>query len=178
MPAYVALLRGINVGGRHALRMATLREVIEAAGATRVATYIQSGNVVFAHAARTCAPLEARLAAAITKAAGFPVPVVLRSAVELATVIAGNPFGPQPHEHLHVMFCPKRPAATALDKLDATAFAPERWAIGASEVYLHLPNGMGKSKLAVSASRLAALKDATTRNWRTVETLGGMLAAM
>lgn len=178
MPSYAALLRGINVGGRHLLKMTTLREVIEAAGATKVATYIQSGNVVFAHTTRSRAPLEAKLAAAITKAAGFPVPVVLRSAAELAAVIAGNPFVPAPHEHLHVMFCPREPVATALDKLDATAFAPDRWALHGCELYLHLPNGIGKSKLAVSASRLTPLEQATMRNWRTVETLGGMLSGL
>ena len=156
--------------------MATLGEVIEAAGGTNVETYIQSGNAVFGHAARAPGPLQAKLAAAITKAAGFPVPVVLRTGAELASVIADNPFAMAPAEHLHVMFCPAQPAATAFAKLDAKAFAPECWAIGAREVYLHLPNGMGKSKLAVSAARLAPLKDATARNWRTVQTLAGMIA--
>ena len=176
VPAYVALLRGINVGGRHLLKMATLRAVVEAAGGTKVETYIQSGNVVFGHASRGSAPLQTKLSAAIAKAAGFPVPVVLRTAAELAEVIATNPFGGAPDEQLHVMFCAAQPVATAFDKLDATAFAPECWAIGAREVYLHLPNGMGKSRLAVTVSRLAALKDATARNWRTVQTLAGMIA--
>ena len=157
--------------------MATLREVMEGAGATTVDTYIQSGNVVFAHAARATGPLTAKLVAAISKAAGFPVPVVLRTAAEFAAVITDNPFADAPPDKLHVMFCPTRPAASALDKLDAKAFAPEAWSIGAREVYLHLPNGMGTSKLAVSASRLAALKEATARNWRTVQTLAGMIAA-
>jgi uncharacterized protein (DUF1697 family) len=176
VPAYVALLRGINVGGRHALKMATLRALIEAAGGTTVETYIQSGNVVFGHAARAAGPLQAKLAAAITKAAGFPVPVVLRTAAELAAVIATNPFAKAPGEHLYMMFCAARPGPTAFDKLDAKAFAPECWAIGAREVYLHLPNGLGNSKLAVSLSRLAAMKEATARNWRTVQTLAGMIA--
>ncbi|MEO7092758.1 MAG: DUF1697 domain-containing protein [Polyangiales bacterium] len=177
MPAYVALLRGINVGGRHSLKMATLREVMEACGATHVETYIQSGNVVFGHAARSAAPLQTKLAAAITKAAGFPVPVVLRTGAELAAVIATNPFAKAPVEHLHVMFCAAQPAASAFDKVDAAVFAPERWSIGARELYLHLPNGMGTSKLAVTVSRLAPLKEATARNWRTVQTLAGMIAA-
>lgn len=157
--------------------MAKLREVMEAAGATKVETYIQSGNVVFAHAARSAGPLTTKLVAAITKAAGFPVPVMLRTAAELAAVIADNPYPAALPDKLHVMFCAAQPAASAFAKLDATAFAPETWAIGAREVYLHLPNGMGTSKLAVSASRLAALKDATARNWRTVQTLAGMIAA-
>ncbi len=158
------------------LKMATLRAVIEAAGGTKVETYIQSGNVVFGHAARASAPLQSKLSTAIARAAGFPVPVVLRTAAELAGVIATNPFGGAPDEQLHVMFCAAQPIGTAFDKLDATAFAPECWALGARELYLHLPNGMGKSKLAVSMSRLAVLKDATARNWRTVQTLAGMIA--
>ena len=157
--------------------MATLCEVIEAAGATKVETYIQSGNAVFVHGARSAGPLAAKLAAAITKAAGFPVPVVLRTAAELAAAIADNPFPTAMTEQLHVMFCPTRPAPSAFEKLDATAFAPDAWAIGAREVYLHLPKGMGTSKLAASLSRIAPTKDATTRNWRTVLTLAGMLAA-
>jgi uncharacterized protein (DUF1697 family) len=176
VPAYVALLRGINVGGRHSLKMATLREVIEAAGGTKVETYIQSGNVVFGHAARTAGPLTTKLAAAITKAAGFPVPVILRTGAELAAVVADNPFTTAPGDRLYVMFCAARPAASAFDKLDAKAFAPEAWAIGAREVYLHLPNGMGTSRLSVSMSRLAPLKEATARNWRTVQTLAEMVA--
>jgi uncharacterized protein (DUF1697 family) len=176
VPAYVALLRGINVGGRHSLKMATLRDVIEAAGGTKVETYIQSGNVVFGHAARAAGPLQTKLTAAIAKAAGFPVPVVLRTGPELAAVVAENPFATAPGEQLHVMFCGAQPAPAAFDKLDASAFAPECWAIGTREVYLRLPNGMGNSKLAVSVSRLAPLKEATARNWRTVQTLAGMIA--
>lgn len=176
MPAYVALLRGINVGGRHVLKMATLREVIEAAGGTKVETYIQSGNAVFGHAARAAGPLQTKLAAAITMAAGFPVPVVLRTAAEIAAVIALNPFTKAPSEQLHVMFCSAQPTPGAFAKLDAAAFAPECWAIGAREVYLHLPNGMGSSKLAASVSRLAPLEEPTARNWRTVRTLAGMIA--
>lgn len=176
MPAYIALLRGINVGGRHALKMATLRTVLEEAGATTVQTYIQSGNAVFTHAARAAGPLAAKLATTITKAAGFPVPVTLRTASELAAIVAANPYPGVAPEKLHVMFCGARPAASTFTPLDASAFAPEAWSIGAREVYLHLPGGMGTSKLAVRVSRLAGLQDATVRNWRTVETLAAMAA--
>lgn len=174
MPAYIALLRGINVGGRHGLKMEALREVIEAAGATKVETYIQSGNAVFTHPARTAGPLAATLATAITKAAGFAVPVVLRTRAELAAVVAENPYPGVAHDKLHVLFTGARIAPAGFGAIDAGAFAPETWSLAAREVYLHLPGGMGASKLAVRVSRLLA--EATARNWRTVETLARMAA--
>lgn len=171
MPRYVALLRGINVGGRHSLPMVKVRAVFEASGATEVATYIQSGNVVF-HAKQVSA--EA-LAAALAKVAGFAVPVVLRTAKELAAVIASNPWAT---ESMHCSFLPAKPAAAALAKLaaiDHAAFAPARVVQLGRELYFDLPAGLGSDKLA--ATVLRAFPDATTRNWRTVLTLQEMIAA-
>jgi uncharacterized protein (DUF1697 family) len=167
---YVALLRAINVGGRNMLPMAKLRGVFEALGATDVATYIQSGNVVFAHSQRTIAKLTTQLAAAIAVDAGFEVPVVLRTADEWKTTIANNPFAA---DHAHCMFLPAAPSKTALAKIVASA--PERFELVGREVFLELPDGIGRSKLAGAIAR--ALPDATTRNWRTVVTLADMLAA-
>ena len=92
MPAYVALLRWINVGGNRMIKMADLRTVFVAADADDVATHIQSGNVVFTHPARSERTLAAELEKRIAKAAGFPVPVVLRTAGQLARVIEDSPF--------------------------------------------------------------------------------------
>ncbi len=175
MPTYIALLRGINVGGHHIIRMADLRAMFERAGAADVATYIQSGNVVFGHASRSAATLATDLARRIERAAGFPVPVALRSATELAAVIATNPFAKETVDHLHVSFLATKPPATALATISPAAFAPERFALQGREVYLHLPDGMGKSKLAVALMKdksIAAI--ATARNWRTVLELDRM----
>ncbi len=173
MPAYVALLRAINVGGRNSFAMAALRTVCAELGATHVATYIQSGNVVFKHPQRTIAKLTTQLAAAIAATAGFEVPVVLRTAAEWSFAIANNPFIT---DDVHCSFLPAVPPSTALAKIAPATFAPSRFSLVGREVYLSLPDGIGNSKLAGALAR--ALPTATTRNWRTVVTLGEMLAEL
>jgi uncharacterized protein (DUF1697 family) len=177
MAVYVALLRGINVGGHHVIRMADLRDTFERAGGRDVETYIQSGNVVFAHAQRSAAKLTDDLERRIAKAAGFDVPLVVRTAAEFAAAIAANPFAGEPREHLHVLFLPQKPRPDALAALDAKAFLPERCAIAGRDVYLHLPGGMGRSKLAVAIGRVKTLAGATARNWRTTLQLATLAAA-
>jgi uncharacterized protein (DUF1697 family) len=178
MPAYVALLRGVNVGGNRMIKMADLREVFIAADAEDVTTYIQSGNVVFTHAARSEPTLAAELEKRIAKAAGFPVPVVLRTAGQLARVIEDSPFPEADADHLHVAFLAARPPANALT-IDTRAFAPERYAAVGRELYLYLPNGMGRSKLAaaVLAKPKAIGAGGTARNWRTVLKLNELASA-
>jgi uncharacterized protein (DUF1697 family) len=165
---YVALLRGINVGGKRSIRMADLRAMIEAAGGNNVVTYIQSGNVVFDHASRSSANLTVQLGRAISKAAGFDVDVVVRTAGELGDAIENRPFKDAAPETLHVMFLPERVTAAKLASIDPAAFVPDRYAIVGRELYLCLPDGLGNSKLAATLLRHKALAGATARNWRTV----------
>ena len=174
MATYVALLRGINVGGNRIIKMADLRDMFVEAGAREVETYIQSGNVVFGHAARSATKLAADLEKQLAADAGFPVPVVLRTAAELAGVIAANPFAKADVEQLHVSFLASALASDALGTVDAKAFAPERFSVAAREVYLHLPEGMGRSKLVGAIMKVKAMAPATARNWRTVMTLSEM----
>lgn len=156
--------------------MTLLREVLESAGCKDVETYIQSGNVVFTHASRSEAKLQNDLEAAIAKAAKFDVPVVLRSAVELGQVVRDNPFPRSGGNELHVLFCATKPTAPAFAKLEAAKFEPEAWALANREVYLKLPNGIGRSKLAGTITRVSPAKEATARNWNTVEKLVAMAA--
>lgn len=178
MPTYVALLRGINVGGHRMMKMADLRKVFVAADADDIATYIQSGNVVFTHAARSEPTLAAEIEKRIAKAAGFPVPVVLRTAGQLARVVEDSPFPDADADHLHVAFLATRPPASA-PTIDARAFAPERCATIGRELYLYLPDGMGRSKLAaaVLAKPKAIGAGGTARNWRTVLKLKELASA-
>jgi uncharacterized protein (DUF1697 family) len=179
MPAYVALLRGINVGGNRMIKMADLRDVFSGADADDVATYIQSGNVVFTHPARSEPALAAELEKRIAKATGFAVPVVLRTAGQLARVIEDSPFPAADADHLHVAFLPARPSVDA-PTIDARAFAPERFAAVGRELYLYLPEGMGRSKLAaaVLAKSKAIGAAGTARNWRTVLKLNELASAL
>ena len=174
MPRYIALLRGINVGGNRSVRMEALRKTVTAAGGTDVETYIQSGNVVLGHALRSPAKVAEALTAAISKACKFDVPVVVRTAAEWDRVIADNPFAGAAPEHLHVFFLPAAPPADALDRIDAAAFAPERFVPAGRELYLALPNGIGRSQLVGKGMRVKALAPATARNWRTVLRLQAM----
>jgi uncharacterized protein (DUF1697 family) len=169
---YVALLRGINVGGNRAVRMDALRNVVEKAGGTNVATYIQSGNVVFDHASRSEATLTTKLASTISKAFGFTgFSLTLRTAKELANVVAHNPFAGEPEADLHVLFLPEPVPMSKLESLGGVASKRERFDVVGRELYLCLPDGLGNSKLAAAANRHKALGGATARNWRTVQAL-------
>jgi uncharacterized protein (DUF1697 family) len=175
VPVYIALLRGINVGGARPIKMADLKKTFEKAGATDVATYIQSGNVVFTHAQRSEPKLAAELQIAVEKASGHQgVVVVLRSSAQMAAVVEDNPFPRAKPEQLHVFFMAKKPAADALAQIDVKAFEPERCALVGRELYLMLPNGMGQSKLVPVLARKSPAKSATARNWRTIQTLIAM----
>jgi len=173
VPRYVALLRGVNVGGKGQVPMAELRTVFESLGHADVVTYIQSGNVVFtsAKALRSAAPIEAALASAF----GLKTAVMLRTPAEMDAVIEHNPYpgaasGPST---LHVTFLNRPPEKAALAKVDGRSFAPEEFTVRQRDVYLHLPNGIGRSKLATVLAR-AFGPEATTRNWNTVKKLAAM----
>src|SRR5512139_3473256 len=136
--------------------MADLRAIFEEAGARDVETYIQSGNVVFSHGRPTATRFEKQIA----KATGFEVSVVLRTAAEWAAI--AHPYDKA--EHVHVFFLPAAPAAVKV-----VAAAPEAYAVKGRDVFLYLPGGIGRSKLA--GALMKALPAATARNWRTVEQL-------
>jgi uncharacterized protein (DUF1697 family) len=166
---WIALLRGINLGPRHKLPMARVRAVFEAIGATNVTTFIASGNVVFDHAQRSEAKLRSQLEAALTTEAGFDVPVMLRTRLQLEQVLKKCPFSDQPAKFVHVTFLAEKPAAAAVQAIDAAACAPELFAVVGREVYLLLPNGMGVAKLPPKLDGLRVT--GTTRTWQTVSKL-------
>ncbi len=169
MTTFVALLRGINVGGKHKVLMADLRGVLAEAGATEIRSYIQSGNLVFSSKARSVPALEADLEQRIAAHAGFDVPVVVRTSTQLAAVCDSNPFPTADTGALHVAFLKSAPPAGAFAALLARAAGAEDARVVGREVYLFLPDGMGRAKLPQS---LALLKTpATVRNWRTVTKL-------
>jgi len=163
---FVALLRGINVGGRHTLAMADLRALFVGAGCDNVVTYIQSGNVVFTHAGRSSDRLGADIERRIEELTGFAVPVIVRRADEMVAVVAGNPFPDVEATRLHVTFLTADPPPDALAAVDAEAFAPEEFVLAGREIYLHLPNGMARTKLPQALDVFST--PVTTRNWRTV----------
>ncbi len=181
MPArttYVALLRGINLGARNKLAMADLRTLVEGLGADDVSTYVQSGNVVFKAAAKAD-ELAREIEERIRRDHGLQVPVLLRTKAQLAKLVTNNPFvkGRKDPAMLHVTFLADTPDRARVRKLDAQDAPPDEFHVVGREVYLHCPNGYGRSKLtnAFFEKQLAVV--ATTRNWRTVTTLAELASA-
>ena len=177
MPVYVAMLRGINVSGHKPVKMERLRVSIRALGFDEVATYIQSGNVVFKAAKDSNRSLEQKIAKRILEEFGFEVPVVVRSSDELADVVRRSPFSGQPgfdETKLHVTFLAEAAPKTATDVLKSLAQPSEKFAVSGREIYLSFPNGYGVTKLSNTAIENKLGVTATTRNWKTVNVLRQM----
>jgi uncharacterized protein (DUF1697 family) len=172
MPTHIALLRGINVGGKGMVAMPGLATAFEGAGATDVRTYIQSGNVVFTHRERTEAKLVDALERATADYAGFDVPVVLRTTAQMRAVVEKNPYPHASGTTLHVMFYAAKVDAAALRALGLERFAPEEATAVGRDLYLHLPNGIGRAKLPPVLAKLKV--PGTARNWNTVTKLLAM----
>jgi uncharacterized protein (DUF1697 family) len=185
MPTHVALLRGINLGGRNRVAMAALREVVEGLGHTEVATYIQSGNVVFTSGEADPARIAGGLERAIADRLGVRPRVVVLTCGELAQVVADNPFPGEPNpRNLHAVF---RNAPPGPEELAAVAAAQRRAREQGSRdqvrvvgrtVFLHTPDGFGRSELAAALTRATGAQAAdsagTARNWATVQKLLAM----
>lgn len=170
----VALLRGINVGGRAKLAMADLRAVVESCGHTAVSTYIQSGNIVFRSKIRDPQEVALELATDIAAATNLAPAVLVRTSEQWSALVAANPFvGRTENSHLHVVVLVEQPTSQ-FESIDRAAFLPEEFAIGERHVYLLLPGGIGRSKLATAVDRQTR-SQGTVRNWRTVTKLSGLL---
>ena len=167
---HVALLGAINLGGKNKLPMKDLAAMFVAAGCRDVVTYIQSGNVVFSAPAAVLKKLPRTISQRIADDFGHKVPVVIRSHEQIADVVRGNPFlnAGEPEKTLHVVFLANLPGSEAVAKLDPQRSPPDRFIVVGQHIYLHLPNGVGHSKLtnAWMDSKLSTIS--TARNWNTV----------
>ena len=175
---YVALLRGVNVGGKNRLPMADLRDIFTAAGCAAVQTYIQSGNVMFEVEQDLAERVPEIVTRAIRRQFGYETAVVMRSSEELQRVVASNPFDTSGDPRfLHVAFLGDAPGAKAVSRLDPQRSPPDAFAVRGRHVYLHYPNGVARSKL-TNEYLAAQLQTASTmRNWRTVLKLLEMVDA-
>lgn len=169
MATWIALLRGINVGGNKLLPMKDLTAVLEEIGCSNVKTYIQSGNVVFGNSVSNAAQLAQRIGKAVLSSHEFEPRVQVLSVSELEKAVTSNPFpdAEANPKSLHVYFLSKKPKSPKLDSLNEIKVKSETWALTGKLFYLHAPDGVGRSKLAARAEMLIGV-DATGRNWRTV----------
>ena len=177
MPTYIAMLRGINVTGHKMIKMDALRASLAALRLSNVQTYIQSGNVIFGIGNGSVAALCEKIQQRILRDFGFAVPVFLRTAKELEQIIKDNPFLNETaidHSKLHVTFLSDAALDTASEALQPLAVKPERFCVIGREIYLYCPNGYGRTKLSNTAIEKKLSIRATTRNWKTVNTLLAM----
>jgi uncharacterized protein (DUF1697 family) len=166
MPTHIALLRGVNVGGKK-LPMADLRNTFAELGHTEVRTYIQSGNVVFTAKAGGKEKVRAAIEQAIARDSKLAVSVLLRTPAELTSVLKRNPFGAD----AYVTFLDAKPAAKLIGAIDPGQFAPDEFVVDGREVFVHCPNGYGRTKINNTFFERKLATKATTRNYRTVKLL-------
>jgi uncharacterized protein (DUF1697 family) len=177
MSNYIAMLRGINVSGHCIIKMERLRASFAALGFSNVKTYIQSGNVVFEAAKDSTVSVSEKIQQMILRDFGFSVPVFLRTSKEMEEIIECNPLLKTPsidQAKLHVTFLSDEPPKTAPASLQAMAAKSEQFRVVGREIYLYCPNGYGITKLSNTAIEKKLSVGATTRNWKTVNTLLAM----
>lgn len=170
MTSYVALLRAVNVSGTGKLLMTDLKALCEAAGFSAVKTYIASGNVVF-QSKLSAGQVKAKLEAALHAHAGKPIGVLLRTAAEMAELLAENPFPEAPPNKVLTLFLDEAPAADALESLKGRE--QEQIKAGKREIHVFYPAGQGVSKLLIPAA-----KAGTGRNRNTIAKLAEMAAGL
>ena len=170
---YIALLRGVNVGGNNKLPMKALAALCEAHGCLAVQTYIQSGNVVFRAGAKAAGGFSAALRARIKEDFGFETTLILRTAGELKAVTESNPFLKTgvDTKFLHVMFLAEKPNLVDVVKLNPVCDRDEAFSLQGREIFLYLPYGGGRSKMASYGYDKVLRTACSTRNWQTVTKL-------
>jgi uncharacterized protein (DUF1697 family) len=178
MPTHIALLRGINVGGRNLISMADLRTLFESLGFREAKTLLQSGNVVFAGGRKSGAALEWLFETEIKKARGLAIDFHVRTAAEWQTIIEHNPFPAEAKKdpgHLLVTVFKDAPAAANIKALEAAVRGPEYVQFDGRTGYFVYPAGMGTSKLTPAIIDRALGLRGTGRNWNTAMKLAGMV---
>ncbi|HTR78430.1 MAG TPA: DUF1697 domain-containing protein [Gemmatimonadaceae bacterium] len=180
MTTYIALLRGINVGGHNLVSMAVLRDLLADLGYTDGRTLLQSGNLVFRAAARASAGLEGVLEREAERRLGLHTRFIVRSAREWRGIIDGNPFHEEAAREpgrLAVLALTRTPAADRVEALTAAVRGPEIIRAGSKHLYIVYPAGMGTSKLTLPLIEKHLGSAGTARNWNTVLKLGTLAGA-
>lgn len=174
MAVIVSMLRGVNVGAHHRIKMDALRALYESLGLREAQTLIQSGNVIFRTEGRDLTLLPERIGKAIERRFGFRPGIMVRTASDLRKVITRNPFAARRDidpAKLLVTFLASDPGKEARDNVLRIKTDPEELRIDGREVYVHYPNGMGRSKLTPALIEKTLKTSGTGRNWNTIRKL-------
>lgn len=169
---HVALLRAVNLGPHNKLPMKDLAAYFASAGAKDVRTFINSGNVLFSAPAAKIEDIDKKVRTAIAKTHGFDAPIVFRTAAEMEKAARGNPFPTD--EQVHVTFFADAPKKKNLALLETKRHESEKLVLRGRELYLHLPKGVGQTKLVAAFVDKTLETFGTTRNLRTVTKLAAL----
>lgn len=179
MTKYIAILRGINVGGKRRLKMDDLKALFRDLGFSDVHTYIQSGNVIFnASEKGSDTTISEKIEEAILQKYDFKVPVIVRTASELKEAIASNPFytsGNEEVDRLHLTFLKIYPSAEGIEKARSANYDPDDFKVSGKNVFLSCSGKYSDSKLSNTFFESKLKVPATTRNWKTVLKLGELI---
>lgn len=175
MNLYIALFRGINVGGKNILPMKSLVEILETMGYESVKTYIQSGNVVFKSPKKQKQKIAAEISLSVLDSYGFQPSVMLLDPTELRKAIKNNPFVTMDGKSLHFYFLESAAKQPALERLNSVKSTSEKFELKNRVFYLYAPDGIGRSKLAANIERTLGVS-VTARNWNTVNKLNSMIS--
>jgi uncharacterized protein (DUF1697 family) len=171
---HVALLRAINVAGHNAVAMTDLRALFSALDFAEVQSLLQSGNLVFSCPARSAAALETLLEKESAKRLKLTADYLVRTAAELQKIVARNPFPQEAQSdpgHLVVVFLKTAPAAKSVEALRAAIKGRETLHCDGRQLYIHYPDGIGRSKLTAALIERTHATRGTARNWNTVTKL-------
>ncbi|MGZ4724981.1 MAG: DUF1697 domain-containing protein [Ilumatobacteraceae bacterium] len=172
MATWIVLLRGINVGGANRLGMADLRALVGSLGHTSVSSYIQSGNIVLTSARTDRDAMAAEICVGIDRAHGLSVSAVLRTPEELRAALATNPFATEPEStKVLITFLSDVPVPEDVVRLERDRFAPDRFELLGGEIFMHYPNGAGRSKMTLDYFEKRLGLRGTARNLNTVAKL-------
>ena len=174
MQTYIAILRGINVSGKNKIAMKDLKAALDGAGFQNVATYIQSGNVVFKHKQTAEKTLAQQITQLIKTNFGLDVPVLVRTAENIQQAYNHNPFLKQKDidtEKLHITFLADVPTQENIDKINTYSYPPDEFIIAGDNVYVHCPDSYGNTKITNTFFENKLKVQATTRNLKTVTKL-------
>jgi len=181
MAAYITMLRGVNVTGHNTIKMEVLRGLCQGLGFRNVETYVQSGNIVFQALLENPEAISKRIGETVLRSFGFDTPVIVRTSKEMRNVIGNNPFLKEKgidSSKLHVTFLSETAQKGSEKKLETLATNPDRFYPASHEIYLYCPGGYGRTRLSNNAIEKALSVEATTRNWKTTNTLFEMVSKL